>query len=519
MARTRFKIILIKPSHYDEAGYVIQWHRSRMSSASLAAAYDELAACAEAGALGPEVGIEVEPHDEANTVIYAKAMIASLRAAGAGVLALVGVRTHEYPRALDLARQFRAVGLPVVISGSHIHRCLSLETGAMPALQEALDLGLILHTGEGAMTGLLLDIAAGRAEPIYHSLAEPPDPDKTALPRLPRPSMARVLDHQAGIEAAGRSAGEVEAIVRSGTGQGIQHFFLTDDDFARNANWEPILDRLAALRREGLRIRLGLEVGPICHRMPGFIEKAAAAGVEAVVIALDSIGSDSGAEKIRDTRGMLQAWRARKVMTTAAYGLGFPTDTPDSIARDIETLKRELPVDMVAFFCVTPAPAPPKSPPVKAAAAEPDLNRYDLEHVTGSHPLMSAEVWSRVYRHAWLRYYADEHVAKVLRRARVSGLDSKQLVAAVTVFSGSVRIEGVHPLRAGSLRRKRRRGRRPGLPMENALKFYPRRIVESATSLLQWMKLARRYRKIRREVMAEGDGAAYSDEALTPDTP
>ena len=183
MARSRFKIILIKPSHYDEAGYVIQWHRSRMSSASLAAAYGELTACAQAGALGPEVGIEIETHDEANTVIDAKAMIASLRAAGAGFLALVGVRTHEYPRALDLARHFRAAGLPVVIAGSHIGRCLSLGSGAMPALQEALDLGLILHTGEGPMTGLLLDIAAGRAEPIYHSLAAPPDPDKPALPR------------------------------------------------------------------------------------------------------------------------------------------------------------------------------------------------------------------------------------------------------------------------------------------------------------------------------------------------
>jgi len=49
------------------------------------------------------------------------------------------------------------------------------------------------------------------------------------------------------------------------------------------------------------------------------------------------------------------------------------------------------------------------------------------------------------------------------------------------------------------------------------LRFYPRRIFESATSLLQWMKLARRSRKISRKVVAENDGAAYSDEALTPD--
>jgi hypothetical protein len=514
MAQSRFKIILIKPSHYDEAGYVIQWRRSRMSSASLAAAYGELAASAEARALGLEVGIEIEAHDEANRVVDPGAMIARLRAAGTGFVALVGVRTHEYPRALDLARRFRAAGLPVVIAGSHIDRCLSLGSAAMAALQEAFDLGVTLHAGAGPMAGLLKEIAAGRAEPIHHPLAAPPGLDKAAraLPRLPRPSMARVLDRQAGIEAAGRSAAEIEAIIRAGAGQGVARFFLTDDDFARNAKWEPILDRLAALGREGLRIRLGLQVGPLCHRMPGFIEKAAASGCETVSIALDRIGSDSGAEKIRDARRMLQAWRARKVTTSAAYGLGFPTDTPDSIARDIETIKRELPVDMVAFFCVTHLPGSP-SPPAKAAAMEPDLNRYDLEHVSAPHPLMSAEVWSRVYRHAWLRYYTDEHVATVLRRAQVDGLDSKQLVAALTLFAGSVRIEGVHPRRAGFLRHKIRHSRRPGLPIENALKFYPRRAIESTTNLLQWMKLGRRYRKI--SAMVEADRASYSDEALT----
>ena len=35
----RFQLILIKPSHYDDDGYVIQWFRSIMPSNSLAALY------------------------------------------------------------------------------------------------------------------------------------------------------------------------------------------------------------------------------------------------------------------------------------------------------------------------------------------------------------------------------------------------------------------------------------------------------------------------------------------------
>ena len=35
----RFQLVLIKPSHYDDAGYVIQWWRSSIPSNSLASVY------------------------------------------------------------------------------------------------------------------------------------------------------------------------------------------------------------------------------------------------------------------------------------------------------------------------------------------------------------------------------------------------------------------------------------------------------------------------------------------------
>lgn len=35
-AKRRFRLILIKPSHYDDDGYVIQWWRSSIPSNSLA---------------------------------------------------------------------------------------------------------------------------------------------------------------------------------------------------------------------------------------------------------------------------------------------------------------------------------------------------------------------------------------------------------------------------------------------------------------------------------------------------
>ena len=77
-----------------------------------------------------------------------------------------------------------------------------------------------------------------------------------------------------------RSADDVEAIVRANAAQGVTRFFITDDNFARNRNWEPILDRLIALREaQRFSIQLILQVDTLCHRIPGFIDKAARAGV------------------------------------------------------------------------------------------------------------------------------------------------------------------------------------------------------------------------------------------------
>src|SRR5215472_7243671 len=45
-----------------------------------------------------------------------------------------------------------------------------------------------------------------------------------------------------------RSPADIEKIVCLSYAEGMRSFFITDDNFARNKNWEPILDRLIHLR-------------------------------------------------------------------------------------------------------------------------------------------------------------------------------------------------------------------------------------------------------------------------------
>ncbi len=550
MSKRKFPIVLIKPSHYDDDGYVIQWRRSTIPSNSLASVYGLLAQCAEEQALGPDVTIEIEVFDECNTILDLPGIARRLQSAGGGFVALVGVQSNQFPRALDLGRQFRAEGVTVAVGGFHVSGCIAMLPGLPPELRQAQALGMILFAGEGEgrLAGLLRDIDAGAPKPLYNYLDDMPDMASAAIPVLPRPVVTKVAGHYASFDAGRgcpyqcsfctiinvqgrksryRTADDVEAIVRANAAQGITRFFVTDDNFARNRNWEPILDRLIELREEkGFRIRLLLQVDTLCHKIPGFIEKAARAGCNAVFIGLENInpeflmGAKKRQNKIWEYRDMLQAWRRAKVMTWAGYILGFPTDTPESIARDIDTIKRELPIDILEFFFLTPLPGSEdhKVLHLKGARMEPDMNNYDLEHVCADHPIMSAETWRGVYRDAWARYYSDQHVETVLRRAVASGISPKKIVDAMTVFSGSSRIERVHPLQFGYVRRKIRTQRRHGARIVNPLIFYPWRAYDFARVAAQWLKLAMRYRKIYRRVVADKAGAAYVDESLRPPT-
>ena len=60
----------------------------------------------------------------------------------------------------------------------------------------------------------------------------------------------------------------------------------------------------------------------------------------------------------------------------------------------------------------------------------------------------------------------------------------------MTVFSGSSRIERVHPLQFGYVRRKIRTQRRHGLPVVNPLVFYPWRAWDFLSVAGKWAALA-----------------------------
>jgi radical SAM superfamily enzyme YgiQ (UPF0313 family) len=547
--KRRFQLILIKPSHYDDQGYVIRWWRALIPSNSLAAVYGIAADCAARHVLGPDIDIDIEAIDETNTRIDVPALISRFRCHGDfGLVALVGVQSNQYPRALDIARPFREARIPVAIGGFHVSGCLSMLDGHAVGLDACRDLGIAIFAGEAEsrLDMVLRDVAAGRIAPVYNFVKDLPDMQGTPVPFLPKRYVARTLGLSTSFDAGRgcpyqcsfctiinvqgrksryRSADDVEHLVRVNWAHGISKFFITDDNFARNREWEVIFDRLIDLREmAGIPLGLMIQVDTLCHKIPNFVEKAKRAGVTRVFIGLENINPDNLAaakkrqNKITEYRKMLLAWKAQGIMTLAGYILGFPADTPETIRRDIAIIKKELPLDAVEFFCLTPLPGSEDHQVLwkRGVAMDPDLNKYDVEHVCTAHPKMSEKEWEAIYHEAWSLYYTPEHMATLLRRAAATGVPMGSLINVLVTFATTVRLENVHPLQAGILRLKHPSERRPGLPRESFCIFWPRFAWETLNKHAILGATKGRLLLLKMAIARDPNARAYTDQALTP---
>lgn len=546
--KRRFQLVLVKPSHYGEDGYVIRWWRATIPSNSLASVYGIAQESLARHVLGPDVAIDMEAIDEFSTRVDIPKLIARFsRQDNFGLVMLVGVQSNQYPRALDIARPLREAGIQVAIGGFHVSGCLAMLDGSAVDLDASRAMGVCLFAGEaeGRLDSILHDAAAGKLQPTYNFLNDLPGIEGTPAPFLPIENVRRTLGLSTSFDAGRgcpyqcsfctiinvqgrksrfRSPDDVEALVRSNWTQGVYKYFITDDNFARNKHWEEILDRLIWLREsQGIPLGLLIQVDTLCHKIPNFVEKAKRAGVTRVFIGLENINPDNllaakkRQNKITEYRNMLLAWKDQGILTLAGYILGFPADTPESIRNDIEIIKRELPIDILEFFCLTPLPGSEdhKNLWIAKIPMDSDLNNYDLEHVCTAHSRMSQEEWKAIYRDAWSLYYTPAHMKTLLLRGAATGVNMSSLVKLLLTFSLTHGIEKVHPLQSGILRLRHPSERRPGLPAESALLFWPRLTFELLRKTAVTLAALSRLAPMSIRISRNPDRLKYRDRALS----
>ncbi|MCZ6778164.1 MAG: radical SAM protein [Acidobacteria bacterium] len=514
-----FTVVLIKPSKYDDDGYVVRHVRGVLPSNTLAAIHSLTRDVVKRNGLGEGIEVRTLLYDETVHRIDPKRIARrALRGGGRAAICLCAVQSNQFPRAADLALQFRDLDLPVLIGGFHTSGIMELFPDLTPELQEMVDHGVTIVHGEveEAWAGLLRDAYLGQLKPRY-DIKERPDLSEQPIPELDRTYMKRFAYPNLGTIDAGRgcpfncsfctiinvqgrkmrtrSAVEIKRVVRDNWKKKVDYYFFTDDNFSRNPNWEEIFDVLIELREEeNIRIDFMIQVDTLAWKIPHFIEKAARAGSTQVFIGMESIRPENlkaagkTQNKAKEYTEMIDLWHHHGIACHVGYILGFPADTPESIAEDVHALIHEIHIDQVSFFMLTPLPGSRDHLEMvhKGAWMHSDLNRFDSFHPVMDHPNMSAEQWSEAYQQCWKTFYSFDTLRQVLSRANPHtywGLFKNYL------WYRAAMIEDAHPMITGFLRLKDRTQRRRGYAVESRFAHLRRRIPEVARQLRAWVTL------------------------------
>jgi radical SAM superfamily enzyme YgiQ (UPF0313 family) len=287
------RVYFIKPSKYDEQGYVLRFWKGVLPNntlTALAALNEEYNRMRAAQDIFVETVLWDEIVDGAIDASTIQAIKEKAREDKVEVLiGMAGVQTNQYPRGRDVALQFVTAGFPVVMGGFHV-------SGYPDSCKFLNSCGITTVVGEAESTWAeLLDdylrgemklhysvtsgirAKTGTGEILVPSIegAQLPAIDDRYLTRFANTTMT-TLDTSRGCpftcsycsvkNVMGRtmrardSQSAVEWIRDAADYHGIDTLFLVDDDFFRSPQWEPVLLGMAELRKQGRNVNFMMQV-------------------------------------------------------------------------------------------------------------------------------------------------------------------------------------------------------------------------------------------------------------------
>ena len=515
-------VYLIKPTQYDDDGYVVRHWRGVLPSNTLACMAGLTEDAVAKKRLGESLQVKIHLLDESVDRVPVKHICRSQRDDNTKtIVCLVGVQTNQFPRAADLARMFRRAGLTVMIGGFHVSGYLALLPEIPPDIQQLMDEGVTIVKGEVEETWgeLLWDAVNGRLKSLYDFLNNKPDLYDKPIPTIRKKYLRKFVAPNFGTIDCGRgcpfecsfctiinvqgrkmrfrSAEHIAGAVRQNyRAHGISFYFFTDDNFARNKNWEAIFDALIRLREEEqIPVEFMMQVDVLSWKIKGFVAKARRAGCINVFIGMESVNTDNlkaagkNQNHVNEYSQLIEAYRGNEISTHVGYIIGFPGDTAESVRRDLAYLMQEVRPDHASFFMLMPLPGSQDHLGMlrRGEWMHPDFNCYDSHHAVSAHPNLTDGEWKELYLEAWRTFYSLENMKALLQHTPACNYWNNFL--RFVWYKNSILTEGRHPMMCGFFRLKGRKNRRPGFPILSHWKYYTSRAGEIRAHLAGMMRI------------------------------
>jgi radical SAM superfamily enzyme YgiQ (UPF0313 family) len=519
----KFRIVLIKPSKYDDDGYVIRFWKGVLPSNTLNVLHGLTEEIKESGVFG-DLRLEIVTFDETAEKLPVKKIIGwSRRRSTKLVVGLVGVQTNQFPRAFDLARQFRAAGIDVIMGGLHTSGTINMLGDQEPDIQALVKESITIVSGEVEENWgeILADALRGRLKPIYsfaQDLQNLVDIGSAPLPVISPKTMRHFAKPSFGtadtsrgcpfacsfctiINVQGRKMRErspdsIAAMLRRNYREhGVSFYFFTDDNFARKKLWRETFEEIIKLRKDGIKVSFMIQVD-LARKPKDFVRLAAEAGCTQVFIGMESVNPQNleaegkGQNHVEEYQQIINEWHDAGIVVHTGYIIGLPFDTRKQVPQDIRYLMDVIQPDQASFFMLTPLPGSHDHREMKKRGEwmDPDFNKRDSFHATIKHPSMTAEEWFQAYDDAWKCFYSKENMIKILSRWNHHPRNYWNLMSVFFWYKNAAVIEKEHPMIAGFFRLKDRLARRPGYAIDPVHVHLSKRAKEVFYLLISWAK-------------------------------
>jgi len=422
------RVVILKPSKYTADGYVERFRWGFMPNSTVP--YVRSMTPAEVNGIPTDVHLIDE---YVHTDLRYLSLLRRPRG-GRTLVALVGVQSHQFHRALDLAAYARRNGCMAVIGGPHVMTC---DTTPL----HGRGLSFAQAEAELVWPEILEDAADGELRPVYgreqrwQQELEAPEivpPRRKDLGRYVVPMLGLYpargcpflcnfcsVTKIAGRRIRSQSIATTMASLRAAKAAGVRLIMFTSDNFNKYPEAETLL---TAMIDERLGLQFFVQCDTQIARQEGLVALLAKAGCFQMFVGVESfnrqtlLAAKKGQNRPETYRDIVRLCRAHGIGSHFSNIIGFPQDTERDVHEHVEVL-RALSPTWASFYVLCPIPGTEQYDDFMAAGlvTEKNLDRFDTTCLTWRHPFFSPEQLSGLLFACYRKFFTLRHALRNMR--------------------------------------------------------------------------------------------------------
>ncbi|MEQ8789319.1 MAG: radical SAM protein [Pirellulaceae bacterium] len=457
------RVVIVKPSKYAVDGSVERFRWGFMPNATLP--YVRSMTPSRLG----DAALDIHTVDE---YVHADLRYLSLLRGSREfrtLVALVGVQSHQFHRALDLAAYARQAGCVAVIGGPHAMTC---DTSSL----HGCGVSFALTEAELIWPQILQDASGGELQPVYGqgqrwqqelqapTIVPPPRQDFSRyihpmLGLYPARGCPFICNFCSVIKIAGRrirsqSIATTIASLRAAKSAGVRLIMFTSDNFNKYPEAEALLE---AMIEERLQLPFFVQCDTQISRQDRLVTLLAKAGCFQVFVGAESfdrqtlLAARKGQNRPETYREIVQLCREHGIGSHFSNIIGFPQQTGSDIDEHLQTL-RELDPTSASFYVLCPIPGTDQYDEFMSQGliTERNLDRFDTQCLTWRHPHFSREQLARLLFDCYRKF---DSLPRTLRHVTRSAAPSGNI--AMSLFNRYCAWRRQHPMSGGVMRVRR----------------------------------------------------------------